>query len=51
MTLWLMLLVGFLGTYPFVNENSVRVRVAGAVWCVIWWLPPMTTLWIKGVFG
>ena len=52
LVLWGMVLVGWLGTIVGAyTEDSKKVRIAAGVWVVFWWLPPLTMLWIKGVFG
>lgn len=33
------------------NAKNMRPRVAVIAWVAIWMLPPLATLWIKGVFG
>ena len=50
--LLVMLLVGFLAI-PVCGaaEDSKKVRIAAGVWVAVWWLPSLTMLWIKGVFG
>ena len=52
MALCVMFLVGFVGLAWTEQRNSPKkLRIAGLVWAVAWWLPPLTLLWIKGVFG
>ena len=51
--LWAMLLIGMPGACAAFEPagGSKRVRIGGVVWVALWWLPPMTMLWIRGVFG
>jgi hypothetical protein len=51
--LFVMLVVGIPGVIAAVEPPRVskRIRIAGMVWVVFWWLPPLTLIWIKGVFG
>jgi hypothetical protein len=49
--LWLMAIVGLACVPVFIDGGSKRWRIAGAVWAVVWWLPPLVLLWTKGVFG
>jgi hypothetical protein len=51
--LWAMLLIGIPGACAAFEPagGSKRVRIGGVAWVALWWLPPMTMLWIKGVFG
>jgi hypothetical protein len=49
--LLLMAIVGFACVPVFIDGGSKRWRIAGAVWAVVWWLPPLVLLWVKGVFG
>ena len=49
--LMLMPLAGMAGLHLFFEGRTKAVRIAGAVWVAVWWLPPFTMLWIKGVFG
>jgi hypothetical protein len=52
MALWIMLLIGIPGVLVAMDSSiTKRIRIAGAVWVVVWWLPPLVLLWIKGVFG
>jgi hypothetical protein len=46
-----MAIVGFAGVPVFIDGGRKRWRIAGAVWAVAWWLPPLVLLWVKGVFG
>ena len=49
--LTLMPLAGMFGLHLFFEARTKAVRIAGAVWGAVWWLPPFAMLWIKGVFG
>jgi hypothetical protein len=49
--LMFMAIVGYVGFPFFIDGTSKRWRIAGAVWVVVWWFPPLVLLWIKGVFG
>ena len=49
--LWVMFLVGAMGTPVFIESEHEEFRVAAAVWVAVWWLPPLVMLWVKGVFG
>ena len=51
--LFFMILIGIPGVIATVETPiiSKRIRIAGMVWVVFWWLPPLTLIWIKGVFG
>lgn len=52
LALWAMLVVGIPGmAVATTRENSKKLRISGAVWVVFWWLPPLTLVWTKGVFG
>ena len=47
-----MLFIGIPGVLVAMEpSNSRKLRIAGAVWTALWWLPPLVLLWIKGVFG
>lgn len=45
-----MFIVGYAGVFTFI-EGKTWLRIAGSCWIAFWWIPPLATLWIKGVFG
>ena len=46
-----MFFTGALGFFALAPELPRKVRTLGVVWIAFWWLPSLSTLWIKGVFG
>ena len=51
LALWVMIFVGPIGFIAYLEGKHKAIRIAGVVWVVAWWLPPLAMLWIKGVFG
>jgi hypothetical protein len=48
--LFLMGVVGLAGM-PMALEGKAPWTKIGYAWMVFWWLPPLVTIWMKGVFG
>jgi len=53
-----MFLVGF-GSLPLLPDQwdiqngyrTKRQRIFWIAWLIFWWMPPLATIWIRGVMG